>query len=125
MESDPGQMNNLLSASSSTAENELDPVLVAGYPLNKIVSRLDALLLVLKSCKGRICREPWKSIHPEGDVSDFQAAMLSEFDHFYEVEQTRVKFNYCWNGYVPEAEGSMWETEGLLFRDGLPWHQWT
>jgi hypothetical protein len=119
MTKDPGQMNNLLSPSTELT------VSVASYPLEKVVSRLDALLLILKSCKGQICREPWKNLHPEGDVSNLEEALLSEFDEFYEKQQTRVEFDYCWNGYVPEAEGPMWEKDGLFFRDGLPWHTWT
>jgi hypothetical protein len=132
MDSDPGQMNNLLPSQShsQTDDNtqsemsEAATLLVAGYPLNKIVSRLDSLLFVLKSCKGQVCRQPWQSLHPEGGISTLKDALSPTYDDFYEVQQTRVKFNYCWNGYVPEAEGSMWETDGLFFRDGLPWHAW-
>jgi hypothetical protein len=128
MDTDPGQMNNLLSVPSSIDTTKSSPsaaIIVAGYPLNKIVSRLDSLLLVLKSCKGAVCREPWKALHPKRDVKTLKEALSSKFDDFYQEQQTRVAFDYCWNGYVPEAEGSMWEKDGLLFRDGLPWHVWT
>lgn len=122
MDKDPGQMNNLLAAGISSAST------VAGLPLNKVVSRLDSLLFVLKSCKGEECREPWAALHPERhghtSVLTLKDALSSEFDDFYENQQTRVRFEYCWNGYVPEAEGPMWETDGVLFRDGLPWHAW-
>lgn len=112
-------MNNLLSPST------VAPALVADFSLQKVVSRLDALLFVLKSCKGKVCREPWKNLHPDGDVSNLEEALSFDFDEFYEIQQTRVEFDYCWNGYVPEAEGPMWEKNGLYFRDGLPWHTWT
>lgn len=118
MTKDPGQMNNLLSPTAEPA------FLVAGYPLEKVASRLDSLLFVLKSCKGRVCREPWKNLHPDGNVSNLEEALSSKFDDFYEVQQNRVKFDYCWNGYVPEAEGPMWEKHGFFLRDGLPWHTW-
>jgi hypothetical protein len=89
------------------------------------VSRLDALLLVLKSCKGQVCREPWKTLHPEGSVWCLEDALDSRFDHFYEIEQTRVVYDHCENGYVIEAEGPMWESHGKLYeRHGLSWDTW-
>ncbi|KAJ6036000.1 hypothetical protein N7540_000279 [Penicillium herquei] len=119
MSVDPGQMHNLFPVISST-------ISIAGHSLSKVVSRLDSLLLVLKSCSGKVCREPWKSLHPAGDVETLQDALVEEYDEFYELQQTtRVEFDYCWNGYVPEAEGPMWETHGVAFvRDGLPWYDW-
>lgn len=119
MSVDPGQMHNLLSVNSST-------ISIAGHSLSKIVSRLDSLLLVLKSCSGKVCREPWKSLHPAGDVETLQDALAREYDKFYERQQTtRVQFDYCWNGYLPEAEGPIWETHGVSFvRGGLPWYDW-
>lgn len=94
--------------------------------MHKVVSRLDALLLVLKSCKGQVCQEPWKQVHPDGDVWMLKDALRAEYDHFYEVEQTKVQFNHCDNGYFIEAEGPMWETHGKLFkRYGLNWDTWT
>lgn len=89
------------------------------------MSRLDALLLVLKSCKAEVCREPWAVLHPEGDVWSLAEALSSEYDDFYESGQTKVKYDFCWNGYLPEAEGPMWETHGHPFkRYGLDWEHW-
>lgn len=31
----------------------------------QIVDRLDALLGVLKSCRGHTCRDPWRVLHPD------------------------------------------------------------
>ncbi|KAK9770444.1 putative Arylsulfatase [Seiridium cardinale] len=45
LESDPGQMRNLLDPDRKTSSTLL------GVPLEKIVARLDSLLFVLKSCK--------------------------------------------------------------------------
>ena len=111
-------MHNLLSANQDSTST------VAGLAIHKVVARLDSLLFVLKSCKGSICREPWKSLHPKGDVLTFEDALSAQFDHFYEVEQQRVEYNFCSNGYLIDAEGPMWEDKGSVFRDGLMWYEW-
>lgn len=90
----------------------------------KVVARLDSLLFVLKSCKSRTCQRPWESLHPTGDVLTLGDALASQFDYFYEVEQQRVTYDFCSNGYLIEAEGPMWESQGAVYRDGLEWHQW-
>lgn len=115
---DPAQMHNLLSA------NQEPTATIAGLAIHKVVARLDSLLFVLKSCKGSICREPWKSLHPKGDVLTLEDALSTRFDHFYEVEQQRVEYNFCSNGYLIDAEGPMWEERGSVFRDGLMWYEW-
>ncbi|KAL2065831.1 hypothetical protein VTL71DRAFT_3501 [Oculimacula yallundae] len=118
MNIDPSQMHNILSNSHSAGYT------IAGLPTSKVVARLDSLLFVLKSCKGLTCRQPWKSLHPKGDVSSLQDALSARFDHFYEVEQQRVEYNFCSNGYLIDAEGPMWENQGSVFRDGLMWYEW-
>lgn len=116
---DPGQLNNLLAANSSLQTD----ILIAGYPVSTVVSRLDALLLVLKSCKGRTCQEPWKQLHPAGNVETLADALHDRYDEFY-AAQAPVSFEYCANGYIVDAEGPRWETDSLLVRDGLAWHEW-
>jgi hypothetical protein len=119
---DPEQLHNLLRSPQQFGPTPP----VAGHPVDKVVFRLDALLLVLKSCQGKVCREPWKSLHPEGNVWTLKHALAQEFDHFYEVEQIRTRYNHCENGYLIEAEGPMWETHGKLYkRHGLDWDVWT
>ncbi|KAI8625329.1 Arylsulphatase [Xylariaceae sp. FL1651] len=121
---DPGQMHNLLGHPDSPDNSTL----IAGLPIAKVASRLDALLFALKSCRGLSCREPWQRLHPTGDVGTLAEALHSRFDHFYEAEQTRVRYEYCANGYLAEAEGPMWETHGLAaatyLRDGASWEEW-
>ncbi|KUJ15587.1 arylsulfatase [Mollisia scopiformis] len=119
MDLDPDQLKNLLSRPQVAEVSN-----VAGLPIRKVVARLDALLFVLKSCKGRTCREAWQILHPDGDVLTLEDALEPRFDHFYEVDQKRVKYNFCSNGYLVDAEGPMWEKEGVIFRDGLMWHEW-
>ena len=123
-------MSNLLSPlsalNSSLPSSQL--TMPFDFPIASLAARLDALLFVLKSCKGSVCTSPWKELHPDGDVSTLADALDKKYDYFYEVEQTRVKFQKCEHGYIPESEGPMWEREGKAFtgRMGeLPWDVWT
>ncbi|KAI0436199.1 alkaline-phosphatase-like protein [Xylaria telfairii] len=120
---DPGQMHNLLVSSNLVSNTTL----IAGLPIEKVASRLDALLFVLKSCRGATCRDPWTQLHPAGDVNTLADALDVRFDDFYDGEQIRVKYDFCANGYIVDAEGPMWETQGLsapYLRDGVSWEEW-
>lgn len=122
-QNDPGQMHNLL-----FEENELSPItdspVILGLPVRKVVARLDALLLVTKSCAKESCVRPWSSLHPHGNVSSLEDALSPLYDHFYEVEQRRVIFDRCESGYIIDAEGPQFERDGIMYRDGLPWDTW-
>jgi hypothetical protein len=115
-------MHNLLAPSEPS-----NGTLVAGLPVSKVASRLDALLFMLKSCQGLACREPWRQLHAAGDVRTLAEALHPRFDDFYETQQTRVRYEFCANGYLVDAEGPMWETHGLTApyqRDGVRWEEW-
>lgn len=77
---------------------------VGSWDIDQLSARLDALLLVLKSCSGRSCTKPWEVLHPQGQVSSLQDAMSAECDTFYAM-QPRVSFSGCGAGYFPEMEG--------------------
>ncbi|KAL4878815.1 alkaline-phosphatase-like protein [Aspergillus karnatakaensis] len=112
MNNDPEQLHNLLSSPLPEPEPQSTiSILSSTYPLSKILSRLDALLFVTKSCKGKTCREPWRALHPGGEVDTLSDALDPRFDEFYE-EQTKVEYSFCSNGYLVEAEGAMWAGEG-------------
>ena len=98
MKHDPGQLRNLLSADRTVADATL------GRGLEQVVDRLDALMMVLKSCKGRTCVDPWSTIHPQGDVRSLTDALSPRFDAFYE-QQPKVGFSKCELGYIIESEG--------------------
>lgn len=91
-----------------------------GVDIGLVVNRLDALMMVLKSCKGGDCVEPWKVLHPQGDVESLSDALKVRFDAFYE-EQTKVSFNRCENGYIIDAEGPQ---APYQYRQGTSWHDW-
>lgn len=63
-------------------------------------------MMVLKSCKGRTCVEPWRELHPSGDVNSLLESLKPEFDVFYQ-DQPKVSFSDCKVAYFPEFEGPM------------------
>ncbi|RAL02557.1 sulfatase family protein [Aspergillus ibericus CBS 121593] len=129
MITDPHQLHNLLSPDTNPDTNP-DLCTILNIPLPKLISRIDSLLFVLKSCKGQVCIKPWRALHPGGEVSTLKDALHARYDHFYEVEQTtRVRFEECVRGYSLEAEGPQFDLpdgnggNGFV-RDGLAWDAW-
>ncbi|KAF7171980.1 hypothetical protein CNMCM5623_004239 [Aspergillus felis] len=98
---DPYEINNL---HPSAREGEADKVHIMGFDISKVVPRLDALLLVLKSCQGKTCVKPWDVLHPDGSVQNLLDAMDHKYDTFYR-DQFKVSFDRCEYGYVIDAEG--------------------
>ena len=99
MTNDPGQVDNLLSEGRSK-----DNVKVNGFPVHHLANRLDALLLVLKSCQKSSCREPWHTLHPKRNVNSLADAMNTKYDAFYR-SQVKISFSACMEGYLIEFEG--------------------
>lgn len=50
--------------------------------------------------------EPWRQLHPQGDVASLRDSLDVGFDAFYEG-QDKVIFSDCKLGYLPEFEGPM------------------
>ncbi|KAI6784677.1 uncharacterized protein J7T54_006723 [Emericellopsis cladophorae] len=101
LKTDPGELRNLLAP-----EHHDKDLRVAGRPVDQLARRLDALTMVLKSCRGRSCVEPWRDLHPSGDVHGLLDSLDERFDDFYQT-QPRVSFTDCKMGYLPEYEGPM------------------
>lgn len=97
---------------------------MSGFSVTKLIPRLDALLLVTKTCKGSVCRKPWQSLHPDGDVDRLRKALAAEYDDFYEKEQVRVSFSSCEYGQIIAAEGPQFETDGKEYWHGTRWTDW-
>lgn len=76
---------------------------IAERGISAIVSRLDALMMVLKDCKGVDCTRPWPVLHPDGDITTLEGALRSQFDTFY-LQQPKMVFDSCELGFIPEAE---------------------
>ncbi|PWY65625.1 arylsulfatase [Aspergillus sclerotioniger CBS 115572] len=113
LSTDPYQMNNLYP--------RLGSVELLGRSLSRVIDRVDALLLVLKSCQGNTCIQPWRVLHPDGSVDSLRDALDLKYDGFYTI-QPKVSYSACENGYIIAAEGPQ---VGLQYRDGLSWEAWT
>ncbi|KAK8133688.1 arylsulfatase precursor [Apiospora sp. TS-2023a] len=122
LKADPWQINNIYADSTNQT--------VYGRDKPNLIARVDALLLTLKACQGAVCRRPWESLHPAGDVHSLRDAMAPQFDDFYLRQQPRVAFSECKLGYLAEFEGTMQpsiygaataEGVGMLAR----WEDWT
>lgn len=126
MQHDPDEVKNLLSDEHSAFQSEY---FLADRPFNHVVNRLDALLMVLKSCYGEDCHEPWSVIHPDSKIKHLKHALDPSFDKFYE-DQPKVAFSSCQMGYLRDEEGpqdvNVWageQTDGLTdqqYMDGTP-----
>ncbi|CZT44584.1 probable arylsulfatase [Rhynchosporium secalis] len=108
---DPGQLKNLYPTTSSHPQQS-----IFNLPLFKVLPRLDALLMVTKSCKASTCIDPWSVIHPEGDVHTLGDALASKFDAFYGSIAERVSFSKCELGYILESEGPQ---DAVVFRSSV------
>ncbi|CAN8104300.1 unnamed protein product [Discula destructiva] len=117
IETDPGQLHNLYLSLAKQGPS----ISLLGTDLGLVIHRLDALMMVLKSCIGEACIEPWKVLHPEGDVTSLSDALKVRFDSFYE-EQVKVSFSRCEFGYIIDAEGPQ---APYQYRRGTSWHAWT
>lgn len=76
---------------------------ILGVSMNHLRDRLDALTLVLKTCKGNTCTNPWKALHPDGGVKTLKDALAPRYDTFYAM-QPKVKFHHCAKGYIKANE---------------------
>ncbi|KAF2741563.1 sulfatase [Polyplosphaeria fusca] len=120
MQHDAAQMHNL----HPSAPLELGPknafhagtTEIAGYATARLLPRLDALLLVLKSCKAESCVQPWRELHGDGGVGNLREAMGAEWDGMYEglYNSSRVGFTRCYKDGTIDlaAEGPMWRGGG-------------
>ncbi|TWU74251.1 hypothetical protein ED733_004433 [Metarhizium rileyi] len=99
MKTDPHQMTNLYGNEGETS----------GYNIAALSARLDSLLLALKSCKGKVCREPWTAVfaNPEYKVNSLDDAMNTKYDDFFLNWQDKVTFSACVSGYLTEYEGAL------------------
>ncbi|CAO3661658.1 unnamed protein product [Umbelopsis ramanniana] len=69
----------------------------------RFINRLDALLLVLKSCKAGNCRNPWKVLHDKGGIQSLPEALTRDQDDFY-ATLPKVKYDHCTGYYDYDNE---------------------
>ncbi|KAF5650744.1 arylsulfatase [Fusarium sp. NRRL 52700] len=122
MHADPAQMKNLFGTKSY----------LFGLPVQKIVSRLNGLVMVLKRCQGQQCVSPWKTLHPKGNVKCLSDALHPKYDSFYEKVMPQVSFEECMPGFIVSKEGpqipaiyGMTEEESKYsYLNGSDWAMW-
>ncbi|KAK2612612.1 hypothetical protein QQS21_001384 [Conoideocrella luteorostrata] len=118
MAADPHQLSNLYGNRGKTS---------SGYSIPSLTPRLDALLLTLKSCKGKACRKPWQKLFPKGDVYNLEDALDTKYDDFFFKQQEKVTFSECGLGYITAYEGAL---EPIIYDDGKQfisrnnWEDW-
>ncbi|KAL4923800.1 Six-hairpin glycosidase-like protein [Aspergillus undulatus] len=106
---------NLFYAVWCTGDHELYDLNNDPYQINdiysttpqKFINRLDALLLVLKSCAGTSCIKPWDELHPDGSVQTLSDALDAQYDASYKG-LPKVEYGVCADGYLVALEGSQW-----------------
>ncbi|KAL4943985.1 hypothetical protein BDV06DRAFT_210649 [Aspergillus oleicola] len=107
--------HNLFYAVWCTGDHELYDLNTDPYQIHNIyttsprsfTNRLDALLLVLKSCAGSTCIKPWDELHPDGSVSTLSDALDKKYDEFY-AALPKVQYSVCADGYIIAVEGPQW-----------------
>lgn len=111
MNVDSGQNNNIAVNFTTSGQNRMLSGETARNPIGKdhndvlsMQSRLDALLMVLKTCKGDVCVHPWKVMFPDGSVSSLKDAMDHKYDQFF-TSIPKIDFAGCAQGYIRALEG--------------------
>jgi hypothetical protein len=82
-----------------------------GRPIEQVIYRLDALVLVQKSCVADTCREPWKQLHPNGGVTTLAGALNEQYDEMYEnsYNVAKVGWKQCFNGLTAGNSSTLYE----------------
>jgi N-acetylglucosamine-6-sulfatase len=114
MSLDPHQLHNLL-ATENHKHCEIN-----NWSVARLVSRLDAPLLTLKRCEGRVCTSPSEKPHPRGNVRNLKDAMNKRYDGFNMEQHRKVTFEECVLGQVLSVEGAL---EPVVWRD--EWDSWS
>ncbi|KAF2720298.1 arylsulfatase [Polychaeton citri CBS 116435] len=114
LSNDPYEMDNLYTDDTTpsrptTAVPGKEPISV-----DLLISRLDTLLIVLKTCVARSCTHPWEVIHPDGKVHTLRDALNPRYDKFY-AAQSMVYWTKCEEGYIAESEGPSSVVPFMLF----------
>lgn len=118
LQRDPHQVNNLLAplneagpfADFGSTTPEGKPII--SHHLQKILHRLDALTLVLKTCSDDACRKPYQVLFPTlvEDVYRFSQVLDSRFDDYF-INLPKVRFAECALGYQSRLEKPEWRQE--------------
>lgn len=84
---------------------ELNPIAAnSSTEAARLTSRLNGLMLLLKTCIGDSCRAPWTVLHPDGSVKTLAAALDPRYDLYY-ASLPSVHFEACAKQYNHDNEG--------------------
>ena len=114
MRNDSAQMNNLLSTTWSQGAFPSFNVSGSSPVALRLASRLDALLLNQKTCKGRDCRVSWPNLFPYGEVTSLQQALDTKYDVYFN-RLPKLQFSDCHLGYRIATELPMWSTDMVYY----------
>jgi hypothetical protein len=106
-------MTNILLSGFPTSSN--GSTAVAGnstVTLYNLATRLDGLLLVVKSCAGASCREPWGALDPTGAITSLSDALKTQYDGYFE-SLPRVFYSECEPAYFISAEGPQFSAQDV------------
>ncbi|GMK57933.1 hypothetical protein CspeluHIS016_0407670 [Cutaneotrichosporon spelunceum] len=106
---DPYQVRNLLAPLNALGKfAAFDADAVLGTEMQRVLHRLDALTLVLKTCVGKSCVEPYSALFPRGQVHTLREAMRGKYDGFF-ANLPKVHFDHCMLGYQSRLEQPEWD----------------
>jgi hypothetical protein len=129
LQHDPYETHNLFKAHHSSAFDfpSLKHREARRTTLQHLISRLDSLVMVLKTCKARSCTHPWEVLHPAGNVNGLHDALDICYDDFYELRQERVRYEKCEKGYILDSEGphhvKAFSADDIEVRGGSLWSE--
>ncbi len=105
MVSDASQLSNRLGSPAQGSSKKY-----YGRSETQLYNRLDALLMVSKSCTQDSCRNPWSVLFPGGQVNNLGDAMKSTYDIFF-ANQPKVSYTAC--TYESASASINWMLTGL------------
>ncbi|WVQ83413.1 hypothetical protein IAT38_005554 [Cryptococcus sp. DSM 104549] len=116
---DPHQINNLLAplntagpfASFSSLSSSGASLI--SHKHQRLLHRLDALLLVLKRCTGEVCHKPYRELFPSshatgGEIYRLTQTLDEKYDKYFEG-LPKVQFDKCALGFQEELERPDWD----------------
>lgn len=102
---DPYEMYNLVNSTDASHK--------------RVLSRLNALLMVTKSCEQDSCRDPWLALQPPGQtripISNLEQALDPKHDEWF-GGFPKVHFNSCMEYQDADNEAPFWPPQA---REGL------
>ncbi|PSR88619.1 arylsulfatase [Coniella lustricola] len=103
---------------------ELYPVLASDSDeAARLTTRMNGLLLLLKTCIGQGCRAPWTVLHPDGAVKSLADALDPQYDALYAALPS-VSYDVCATEYLHANEAPYFSSNySALFAEITTPHQ--